>query len=35
MDDLICFHTENTHEIVPVFHNIVDDYLKACKEKGI
>jgi len=35
MDDLICFHAENTHEIVPVFHNIVDDYLKACKEKGI
>ena len=35
MDDLICFHADNAHEIIPVFHQIVDDYLDACKEKGI
>ena len=35
MDDLICFHAHNAREIIPVFHQIVDDYLVACKEKGI
>ena len=35
MDDLICFHVENTHEIIPVFHSVIDNYLKACKEEGI
>ena len=35
MDDLICFHAENTHEILPIFHEMVDDYLTACKEEGI
>ncbi len=35
MDDLICFHAEKAHEIIPVFHQIIDDYLKACKEEGI
>ena len=35
MDDLICFHADNTHEIVPIFHNMIDEYLLACKEEGI
>ena len=32
IDDIIPFHSENEEEIVPVFHNMVDDYLKTCKE---
>jgi predicted HicB family RNase H-like nuclease len=35
MDDLICFHADSAHEIIPVFHQIIDDYLKACEEEGI
>ena len=35
MDDLICFHAENTREIIPVFHKVIDNYLKACEEEGI
>jgi len=35
IDDIIAFHSENEKEIIPVFHNMVDDYLEVCKERGI
>lgn len=35
MDDIICFHAENTREIVPIFHEKIDEYLELCEEEGI
>jgi predicted HicB family RNase H-like nuclease len=29
IDDIITFHSENEEDIVPIFHSMVDDYLKT------
>ena len=35
IDDIIAFHSENEKEIIPVFHDMIDNYLEACKERNI
>ena len=35
IDDIICFHSENAKEIIPIFHDMVDGYIETSKKRGI
>lgn len=34
IDDLVCFDSENAHDIENAFHEAVDDYLETCRMVG-
>jgi len=35
IEDIICFHSEDAKKIIPIFHDMVDGYIKTSKKRGI